>query len=74
MLGAVGPREVKGCGCESFGCLVDGINIQPNLVLEHVRVENDTSVNLETFPDHPSKGNAGEAATFAVFHGPAPDV
>ena len=31
-------------------------SVRPNLVLNHVPIENDSSLGLETFPDHPSKG------------------
>jgi hypothetical protein len=43
-------------------------------MLEHVGIENDPRVNLETFPNHPSKGNAGETVTCTVLHGPTANV
>jgi hypothetical protein len=59
---------------ERLRCPVDGIDVQSNLIPEHVCVENDSSVSLETFSDHPSKGNAGETVACAILHRSAPDV
>jgi len=73
-LGAVGPSQVKGGGWERGRYLKDGIDAKSNLVFEHVRVENDSNVNLETLPDHPSKGNAGETVTLAVYYRSTPDI
>ena len=73
-LGAVGLRQAAACGRERLGCLANGIDVQANLVLEHVRIENDSGVSLETFPDHPSKRNAGETVTCAILHRSTPDI
>ena len=64
--GAVGPSQVKGFGHERWGRLENGIDVKSTLMLEHVRIENDSRIDLETFSDHPAKGNAGEAVTLAV--------
>ena len=59
---------------EWLRCLVDGIDVQSNLIPEHVRIEDDSSASRETFPDHPPKGNAGETVTCAILHRSAPDI
>jgi hypothetical protein len=56
---------MKGGRRERFGFLVDGFDVQSNLI-NHVRVENDPGVRDETFPDHPSKRNASETVTDAA--------
>lgn len=73
-LGTIGSSQVKGCGRERLGCHKDGIDIQPNLVFEHMRIENDPNINLETLSDHPSKGNTSEAVTLTVCYRSAPDI
>ena len=70
----VRPSQAQGCRWEWRGCLEDGFNVQPNLVLEHVGVENDSDVSLETFPDHPPKGNAGKTVALAILNRSAPDI
>ena len=59
---------------EWLGCLSDGIDVQSNLVLEHVGVEDYSSVDLETLPDHPPKGNTSKGMTFAILHGSTADI
>ena len=71
--GGLRRKQTKVCGREWLGCHVDGFDVQSNLV-DHVRVENDSSVLNETFPDHPSKCNASETVTCAVLHRPTPDI
>ena len=82
-LAAIGYKQAKVFGRERERCLGGGfdifsilahVHIQSNLVHEHVRVENNSSLNLKTFPDHPSKGNAGETATFVILHRSTPDI
>jgi hypothetical protein len=70
----VGPSQVKACRGERGGCLENGIDVQSNLMLEHVGVKNDTSVSLETFPDHPPEGNAGETVTLTVLDRSTPNI
>ena len=71
---AAGFIQIMGLRWERVGCPENGIDVQSDLVLEHVRIENDFRVDLETFPNHPSKGNSGEAVTCTVLHGSAANV
>jgi hypothetical protein len=66
----IGARLIQGMGLrrEWVGCLENGIGVHSDLMLEHVRIKNDSGVNLETFPNHPSKGDAGETVTCTVLH------
>jgi len=48
--------------------------IQSDLVLKHARIKNDSSSSLETFPDHPPKGNAGKTMTFCILHRSTTDI
>ena len=73
-LSATGFSQVKGRGRERLRCRGEGIDVQSDLMLKHVRVENDSGVNLETLPDHPPEGYAGEAVTCAVYHRSTPDI
>ena len=73
-LSGIGPSQVKGCGRERLRRLKDRIDVKSNLVLEHVCVENDPNIELENFPDHPSKGDAGETMTLAICYRSTPDV
>jgi hypothetical protein len=69
----LGGWQAKAGGRERLGCLVDRIGVQPNLI-DHARIENDSSVFDETFPDHPPKWNASKAVACAVLHRSTPDI
>jgi hypothetical protein len=71
--GGLGRKQTKVCRRERLGCHVDGFCVQSNLI-DHVCVENDSSVLNETFPDHPSKCDASETVTCAVLHRSTPDI
>jgi len=59
---------------EWVGCPENGIGVQSDFMPKHVRIKNDSGVNLETFPDHPSKRDAGETVTCTVLHGSTANV
>ena len=66
----IGAGAIQGMGLrrEWVGCLIKGFDVQSDLMHEHVRIENYSSVGLETLPNHPSKGDAGETVTCTVLH------
>ena len=68
------PSQAQGCRWEWRGCTEAGFDVQSNLMLEHVGVENDSDVSLETFPDHPPKGNAGKTVALAILNRSAPNI
>src|SRR5882757_6130517 len=68
-------RQVRGLGCQLlFGCFFYRFDVQTNIVLKDVRVEDDPSAGLETFPDHPPKGNSSKGMSFLVPHRSTSDI